>query len=369
MARWCRPTRGPGAFRPPDALGAGCAPRRSARSLCQCRVMIDDAMIGLVHPGEMGAAVGACLRAAGRPVAWSGTGRSAATHERAGAAGLSDVGGLGALVPRCGVIVSVCPPYAARQQADAVLAAGFRGCYVDANAIAPATARHIGEAVVAAGGTFVDGGIVGPPPTRPGVARLYLSGHDAAPVAELFTGSLLDTVLVGGGPGAASALKMTYAAWSKGTLALLLAIIETARHEGVEDVLRAEWARSQPDVDGRPGWHASRPTRRAGGGWRRCARSLPRSPRPTNRWASTWPPPRCSKRRPRPGAPPINPISPGGPERCQRRACGSCRPSRRRSSRRGRAGRTGRRARAAGRTWPTPSDPTPCRGGTPWRSG
>ena len=213
--------------------------------------MIDDAMIGLVHPGEMGAAVGACLRAAGRPVAWSGTGRSAATHERAGAAGLSDVGGLGALVPRCGVIVSVCPPYAARQQADAVLAAGFRGCYVDANAIAPATARHIGEAVVAAGGTFVDGGIVGPPPTRPGVARLYLSGHDAAPVAELFTGSLLDTVLVAGGPGAASALKMTYAAWSKGTLALLLAIIETARHEGVEDVLRAEWARSQPDVDGR----------------------------------------------------------------------------------------------------------------------
>lgn len=224
------------------ARNAACEPRA-----------VTDGPIGLVHPGEMGAAVGACLRAAGHDVVWASAGRSPATEARAEAAGLRDVGTLDSLASACPVVMSVCPPHAAAAQAEAVRAAGFRGLYVDANAIAPGTARRMGEAVMGAGASFVDGGIVGPPPTRAGVARLYLSGDDAAVtrVAGLFEGTLLEAIAVDGDVGAASALKMTYAAWSKGTLALLLATIETARHEGVEDALRAEWARSQPDVDGR----------------------------------------------------------------------------------------------------------------------
>lgn len=212
-----------------------------------------DGPIGLVHPGEMGAAVGACLRRAGHDVVWASAGRSATTVERAEAAGLRDVGTVAALAAACPIVVSVCPPHAATAQADAVRAAGFRGLYVDANAVAPGTVRRMGEAMATTGAGFVDGGIVGPPPTRPGVARLYLSGPDASTgrVAGLFDGTPLEAIVVDGGVGAASALKMTYAAWSKGTLALLLATIDTARHEGVEDALRAEWARSQPDVEGR----------------------------------------------------------------------------------------------------------------------
>ena len=45
---------------------------------------------------------------------------------------------------------------------------------------------------------------------------------------------------------AASALKMGYAAWTKGTNALVIAIRAMARAEGVEDALVDEWQRSQP---------------------------------------------------------------------------------------------------------------------------
>ena len=54
-----------------------------------------------------------------------------------------------------------------------------------------------------------------------------------------------------GAVGAASALKMAYAAWTKGTSALLLAVRALAIREGVDDALRAEWDRSQPGLGAR----------------------------------------------------------------------------------------------------------------------
>jgi 3-hydroxyisobutyrate dehydrogenase-like beta-hydroxyacid dehydrogenase len=51
-----------------------------------------DVTIGLLHPGEMGAAVGQCLAAAGHQVLWTDQGRSPATRERAEAAGLKAAG-------------------------------------------------------------------------------------------------------------------------------------------------------------------------------------------------------------------------------------------------------------------------------------
>jgi hypothetical protein len=44
---------------------------------------------------------------------------------------------------------------------------------------------------------------------------------------------------------------MAYAAWTKGTAAMLLAIDATARAHGAADELAHEWSRSQPDVAGR----------------------------------------------------------------------------------------------------------------------
>src|SRR3954470_19209349 len=188
----------------------------------------------------MGSAVGAALRSAGHEVLWASGGRSEATASRARKAGLEDADTAEELAVRCEAIVSLCPPDFAVETAG--MFAGFEGLYVDANAISPGTAVAIADGF----GRYVDGGVVGPPPREPGTTRLYLSGDEAKTVAALFAGTVVDARLVP--TGSASALKMTYAAWSKGTAALLLAIEEVARTEEVEDTLRAEWALSLPNL-------------------------------------------------------------------------------------------------------------------------
>jgi 3-hydroxyisobutyrate dehydrogenase-like beta-hydroxyacid dehydrogenase len=207
--------------------------------------------IGLLHPGEMGSMVGMAARANGARVLWSARGRGASTHARARAAGLEDAGSLAALVTASDVILAVCPPHAAVDVAREVADLGFRGIFVDANAVSPATARELGAVIEKAGAIFVDGGIIGPPPQARGSTRLYLSGESAAGVAALFEGSALEARVVEGGPGAASALKMAYAGWTKGSAALLLAVRALAAAEGVDAALLREWSLSQPDLPAR----------------------------------------------------------------------------------------------------------------------
>ncbi len=208
--------------------------------------MVTMATIGVLHPGEMGAAVGAALREGGHDVAWASAGRSAATAARAGEAGLRDVGSPEAMASACDIVLSVCPPHAAAGVARELR--GFAGIYVDANAVAPATSRAIGEIAASGAAAFVDGGIIGPPPRERGTTRLYLSGPAAGEAGAVFAGSPLETVVVSDRIGDASAVKMAYAAWTKGTAALVLAARETARADGVEEALVAEWARSLPGL-------------------------------------------------------------------------------------------------------------------------
>jgi 3-hydroxyisobutyrate dehydrogenase-like beta-hydroxyacid dehydrogenase len=212
-----------------------------------------EVTIGLLHPGEMGAAIGQCLVAAGHRVLWVPSGRSPASAARAEAAGLTGVdGGLAELVRSAEVIMSVCPPHAALDTARQVAAAGFGELYLDANAISPATAREVAAIVADGGGGgagCVDGGIIGTPPVRPGFIRLYLSGPRAGQVQELFEDTPVDVRVVD--HGSASAVKMAYASWTKGSAALLLAARVLARAQGVEDVLLAEWGISQPGLEER----------------------------------------------------------------------------------------------------------------------
>jgi 3-hydroxyisobutyrate dehydrogenase-like beta-hydroxyacid dehydrogenase len=215
-------------------------------------------VVGVLHPGDMGAVVAGALRERGETVLWASAGRSAATAERAETAGLEDAGDVAEICRRCEVLLSICPPHAAVEVARA--ASGFAGIYVDANAIAPDTARAIADLQP----RHVDGGIVGPPPSRPGTTRLYLSGGEAVEVAALFAGTNVDARVLSGEPGAASALKTAYAGWTKGSAALLLTMRELARAEGVEDALFEEWRLSIPELEeqvagaersaGRKGW-------------------------------------------------------------------------------------------------------------------
>src|SRR5207253_9178812 len=153
--------------------------------------------VGLLHPGDRGSAVGATLLAGGARVLWASEGRSAATRVRAREVGLDDGGTLEAVVRASRVILSVVPPHGAAELARAVAALGFRGLYVDANAVAPATAREMGRVVEAAGARFVDGGIIGPATrTRRGVTRVYLAGPGATEVAAVFRAGPLEAVVL-----------------------------------------------------------------------------------------------------------------------------------------------------------------------------
>jgi 3-hydroxyisobutyrate dehydrogenase-like beta-hydroxyacid dehydrogenase len=206
---------------------------------------VAERTVGLLHPGDMGAAIGAALRRGGTRGLWASAGRSEATAARAAAAGLEDAGSVEALARTSDLIVSVCPPHAALEVARSV--GDFAGTYVDANAISPSSARAVAATVT----RYVDGGIVGPPPRQAGSTRLYLSGPEAPLVAELFAGTTVDARVVSDEIGAASAVKMAYAAWTKGTAALLLAVRSLARVEGVEPTLLEEWELSLPDLPGR----------------------------------------------------------------------------------------------------------------------
>ena len=188
-------------------------------------------IVGLLHPGEMGSAVGGVLQTGGHDVLWASEGRSEATRSRAES--FRDAGTVRSLAGEAELILSICPPHAALDVARALN--GFGGIYVDANAISPAHALEI----AALHPRFVDGGIVGGPPREPGTT-LYLSGSGASEVAALFAVSTLEPHVVAN----ASGVKMAYAAWSKGTTAMLLAIREVARTFDVEE----EWGLAAPEL-------------------------------------------------------------------------------------------------------------------------
>lgn len=203
--------------------------------------------IGILHPGEMGISIAASAQNSGQQVCWVGEGRGEKTVARAARFGLRDLHTLPQLCAACSLLVSVCPPHAAEEQAQAVIAAGYQGIYVDANAIAPQRATRIGAAMTAAGIAFVDGGIIGGPAWKAGETWLYLSGLQAERVAHCFAAGPLATRVIGEQIGKASALKMCYAAYTKGTTALLAAILATAERLEVRQELYAQWSQEGGD--------------------------------------------------------------------------------------------------------------------------
>jgi len=204
--------------------------------------------IAMLHPGEMGAAIGAGLVARGHRVVWASAGRGAATRKRAADCGLEDVATLARAAQAADIVFSVCPPHAAMDLARAVAACGFGGVFIDANAVSPETTRAVGRVVEAAGASYVDAGIIGPPPIAGASVRLYLCGSRAAEIAPLFEGHIMQAIVLEGAVGAASALKVCYAAWNKGATALLAGIRALAGQEGVDAALLAEWRISMPDI-------------------------------------------------------------------------------------------------------------------------
>lgn len=206
-------------------------------------------VVGVLHPGMMGISVANALVKAGHRVCWSSENRSAASVKRAAEIKLSDCGTLNELCTECSVLFSVCPPAEALTLVQATADNGFSGIYVDCNAVSPMTSKAVSDITQAAGINYVDGGIIGPPAWSEGTTRLYLSGSHAEDIAALFDGSLMGTVNLGDSPDAASAMKMAYAAWTKGSAAMLLSVYALAEHHGLGETLKQEWGLSQPGLE------------------------------------------------------------------------------------------------------------------------
>jgi 3-hydroxyisobutyrate dehydrogenase-like beta-hydroxyacid dehydrogenase len=210
-------------------------------------------VVGVLHPGVMGTALGAALKPVAGAVIWAAAGRSHATAKRAEVSDLVGVPDLAELARRSDVVISCCPPSAALDVARAVAAAvGGRSVaplFVDANAVSPGVVRDIGELL--GPGNVVDAAVVGPPARAPGRSVLWLAGSRAEAVRLLFEGSpFTPRVLPGGGLGAASALAACYGLETAGVAALRTAAAAAARRCGVEETLREELARTAGDRAG-----------------------------------------------------------------------------------------------------------------------
>ncbi|MET7277202.1 DUF1932 domain-containing protein [Kribbella sp. NPDC005582] len=198
--------------------------------------------ITVFHPGAMGSRLAGELASAGHAVSWVPDGRSQATVERAEVAGLVGLPFAEALAG-AEVVLCSCAPQGAVEIARQVGSAGFTGLYVEANPLSPASLRAAQDAVP--GATFVDAGVVGPPPSGgSSPTHLMLSGAAADDVAELWADTAVTPRVVGAEPGAASAAKSAYALYNKGKAALAVLAFQLAEKHGVTDALVAQQVRA-----------------------------------------------------------------------------------------------------------------------------
>jgi 3-hydroxyisobutyrate dehydrogenase-like beta-hydroxyacid dehydrogenase len=208
--------------------------------------------VGVVSPGDMGQAIAGRLKESGLNVHTALEGRSERTRTLAREAGLTDCGSMEKLIAACELVISVINPgealNVARQMAAAMRKTGRKIAFADLNAVSPQTARDMDRMIRDAGGMFIDGGIIGPPPRgEKDKPRIYVSGPDAYLLEQINHPNLLIRVL-SERVGDASGVKMCYAAMTKGTTALAVELLVAARKLGVEQALEKELRESRNDV-------------------------------------------------------------------------------------------------------------------------
>jgi 3-hydroxyisobutyrate dehydrogenase-like beta-hydroxyacid dehydrogenase len=209
--------------------------------------LTDRPVIGILHPGAMGASLGAALKATAGQVIWAAEGRSDETSKRAELADLVAVRDVAELVASADVVISVCPPAAALAVAEQVALHGRPLLYVDANAVAPDTVRKIAD--LFGQERVVDAAIIGPPAWRPGQTVLWAAGEQAEPLAALFAGSAVEARVLDANIGSASALKACFGLQSKALPTLWLVLAAAARQYGVEEALQSELERTGVRLD------------------------------------------------------------------------------------------------------------------------
>ncbi len=206
--------------------------------------------IAILAAGAMGAGMGLRLTEHGATVLTNLDGRGEASRRRAADAGMADVS-LDAIAG-ADMILSIVPPGSAVELAErlapSLRASTTKPVFVDLNAIAPATAERVRAALEGTGCAVVDGCIIGAPPKARGKSpAVYVSGDPQGLTAPLGRHGL-DLKPMDAPFGAASGLKLVYAMCTKGVTALAAGMFLGADRNGAGDALRAELARSQPEL-------------------------------------------------------------------------------------------------------------------------
>lgn len=225
--------------------------------------------VAILSPGDMGHAVGRALGEHGLDVVTCLEGRSERTRMLARQGSFREVPTLKDLVTQADLVLSILVPAeavnVARQVADALRATGASTPFADCNATAPQTAETMGAIITGAGGRFIDGSIIGGPPGRGAPPRFYVSGAHRSLMTEL-DGMGIIVRPIGEAVGRASGIKMCYAAFTKGTTALSVALLTAAEAMGLSDDLHAELESSQPEA------------------YKRMQGQIPRLPANAGRW-------------------------------------------------------------------------------------
>ena len=207
--------------------------------------------IAILSPGDMGHGVGKALAEHGYRVITCLAGRSRRTMDLAAAAGFADVSPLQEMVREADLVMSILVPAeavgVARDVAEAMRASGVSRPFADCNAVSPRSAAEMASIIGAAGGDYIDGGIVGGSPARGAVPRIYTSGPRAGLMDEL-DGKGITIKNLGPSVGRASGMKMCYASMTKGTNTLRVAMLTAAYSLGLYDELVEELAFSQGDA-------------------------------------------------------------------------------------------------------------------------
>jgi putative dehydrogenase len=207
-------------------------------------------VVAVIAQGTMGAGVGRRLTESGAEVRTLLAGRSAASAERARAAGMRPAADEAALLAGADFFLSILPPGEAeglaQRLAPAFSALDKKPVYLDCNAVSPETAVRIGAVVKPTAAHFVDAGIIGGPP-QPGKdgPAIYASGEHVREALPLRDWGL-DIRAIDGPIGAASGMKMSYAGITKGTTAIASAMLLGAARFGCAEALLAELSASQP---------------------------------------------------------------------------------------------------------------------------
>ncbi len=199
-------------------------------------------VIGVLGLGAMGAGVAADLKASGFDVVSTLGGRSGKTRDRAATAGVRILDSLEAVIAAADTFLSIVPSDQAEPLA-ASFARALKGRnlhFVDCNSITPSKTARIATLVQAAGATFSDGGIIGPPPGAGKMkTRLYVSGPNASAL-EALASERMPVLQLGSSLTQATEMKVLFAAANKGATALLANVLAAANKVGLHDKVVAE---------------------------------------------------------------------------------------------------------------------------------